>query len=354
MKKFNTKSTVISQLTVKDLTRRNDSLSAKFFDCERFEHRQYNYEALELPDGKVLQVTGHNTTVHHSQSFNVFIDSQLEGRDFDEEELEEFVSKKYPNAPTSEPETIWKMYLMQGGTPRKRALEFQDILEKTTAAYSCKFIHKVFYNDAAQQMAAVIATDTADGQCIANMVSLQLILDKAKYNPWDVEVHDCSHRSNRPTGYPDLPIEKVGEFCDSPEGIRFFSELHKRDEAELQALQAESAAFKAEQDKKFATGEQDMDPVTRERKAARLEQVLEAIKGSSELEVFRYRNDKEYMHSAKIRLTGIPSDGLVCDLRRNGFYVESDDPWVMDIDKSTEDCSHSATDRPHKLTEARL
>lgn len=211
MRKFDPKNAITSQLIVERVTRTNDTRSAQFFNCERFEHIQYFYDALELPDGKKLQITGLGSNVHSSQSFNVFINDQLEARDLDNNELEQFFSKKYPAAnvhannvsarnthedyaPASTSQDIRTMYLIKGGTREQQELEFQKILSKVGAARNCRLLHNKFYDDTEQQTAAIVAPDDSDGRMIVGFVTLGLIYQKLKHNPWDVEVHDCSRK----------------------------------------------------------------------------------------------------------------------------------------------------------------
>lgn len=189
MRKYNPEEKTISQLTVKCVN------ATTFFDRA---HEKKTYEPLQLPDGRIVVVSGFGFVgkPDNLQSFTIFINEKMVARDLEEEDLDRFMSGKNRNRARSEdtssvstPKTFLKMYLFTGGTKAERVLEFQKILAQYKDE---KIIHHSWPDDKAQQLGAMISNDLQDGPLCVRTLNLAGIHEKAKYNPCDVEIYDLN------------------------------------------------------------------------------------------------------------------------------------------------------------------
>lgn len=108
-------------------------------------------------------------------------------------------------------------------------------------------------------------------------------------------------------------------------------ELSRQDREEISMMEEGVKKLK----KSMFDAKTSSEPEDRRKKAIELIKAFEQLGISSSTdEISSYLKDHEYRKSGKINLTGAVSTSLTYHLGEKNFYVESQDPWVIDLDHS--------------------
>src|SRR3990167_3176244 len=195
--------TIVSQLIIQNIQEthgREHIVLIRFFGVG-YKRVQTNYEPILLPDGKVLQVVGCGDNRSSQQYYNLYINSQMIARDQDSEGVDNVVFKKKSVTATSDASSMPSvasqkfrlgMYLIKGGLPQERQEKFQTILADITSRYTSAIISQQYPDDENQQLGVVITDDLLEGPIVFNCLTIETILRKVRYNPFDVQVYDIN------------------------------------------------------------------------------------------------------------------------------------------------------------------